>query len=189
MAPITLNSRKERSSTERDPQHSSASIQVPSSDGCEVTYLVRGDSQIQRTPPRKVSDGLANDWRQGAALPSLSSLWTIARDMEDQPNLGCSKRSQSWAIAQPRAAANCEPSGFNPNPRRGQDPRRPPPLPGTPKLDQQAQGCRRKLTTFVEPPAVCSERPDMDTNDGSALPVRTALASKDANERVQRTQT
>lgn len=129
---------------------------------------------------------IAYGWQQMAALPDFPDLHTLVRGTEDDPPLSPGSRSQSWRVVQ-KEPAKPEQSGFNPNPRRGLGPRRPPLLTDASvrSLYHRRGADRTGLKPFVDSVFTETENKCHSDDITQGRPQPRALVLKDTNQKLK----
>ena len=133
---------------------------------------------------------VAYGWQQMATLPDFPDLSTLRYRAQDDPLLSPGNRPQTWPVELLQSPTKVEQSGFNPHPRRGQGPRRPPPLIQSGDRNEHSLGSRRKFKPFADRPFTEHKDLGAGADDSSGdRQTRLALASKDANQKLRIGQT
>ncbi|KAF3000828.1 hypothetical protein E8E13_006762 [Curvularia kusanoi] len=99
------------------------------------------------------------------------------------PNLEVQLYSQPFKQGQ--SAGEDEPSGFNPSPKRGQGPRRPPPLIRGEYEEQYSREDRRRFAIYRGPAATETNCLTGRADNNKASLARPVLATKDVNEKLR----
>lgn len=145
------------------------------------------DEQVSdcRTPFYDDPNHVAYGWQQMATLPDFPGLHTLVRGVQDDAPIDSGSRPQTWPVDEYQRVAEKGPSGFNPHPRRGKGPRRPPPLPESRVQSEQRRATRGAFRPFLdsrsnEPDTISAEGEDSKTSRA-----RLVLSSKDVNQKLQ----
>ncbi|KAF2633196.1 hypothetical protein BU25DRAFT_1631 [Macroventuria anomochaeta] len=173
------NLRKKRVSNGRKSQRPSTPEQQSPLPEPDVGHTAR-DEQYNgiRIPFYDDPNHVAYGWQQMATLPDFPGLHTLVRGAQDDPPLSPGSRSRTWPVEPQRVL---EQSGFNPHPRRGQGPRRPPPLAESEVRSEYMRGSRQTLKPFVDS---SSTKPEVEGAGGGDSD-RPGLASKDVNQKLR----
>lgn len=107
------------------------------------------------------------------------------RGIRNDTLLGSGDRPQTWPAEQPSSTAKIEQSGFNPHPKFGHGPRRPPPLVKTNDKSGQNSGAGPTFKPFTDPSLTKQEPLDSALEQIGERSTRLVLAPKDVNHKVE----
>lgn len=183
---MPYNLRKKHNPNRRKSHQQLTSDELPADVEPDFGHVANGRRYADtQNPLYDDSNHVAYGWQQMATFSDLPGLLTLVTGMQDDPPLSPHSRPQTWPVEQERVPEMPGQSGFNSRPRRGQGPRRPPPLAESERFGEHSRTYNPSFQPFNDLHPTGPELENAAGGTGHAPPARRALASKDVNQKLQ----